>query len=204
MFNQQEILALIIAHRAGNNKAWGELYLVLQRMGMYKYRRGYHHSIRFENTQDILSDVIEKLLEKFRTEAIEIERFSLSFIMVSFENAFKDEIRKNKRQKTESLDIVFDLDEDSENSSRKKITSITDTNTDDLVSHNLLKSELSKLLSELGPKQAQVAGMRFLEDLSPEEIAAELGIKTSQVYLNTCLAKKKLTKLLLNLGYRNE
>ncbi len=145
----------ITRFKSGDSTAFGELY---DRYAERIYRFVYYKIFNKEMTEDIVSDVFYKALEKIDSYDAEKGPFSAWLYRIA-----RNTVIDRYRTKKETLDIedIFDLG--------------VDERTEEKLDAEATLGKVSQYLEKLSPKQREIVTLRIWEELSYKEIADIVG-----------------------------
>lgn len=141
--------------KSGESTAFGELY---DRYSKKIYRYVYYKIFNKEVTEDIVSDVFYKALERIDSYDPKKGLFSAWLYRIA-----RNTVIDKYRMKRETVDIedIFDLGEDER--------------TEEKLDAEATLKKISKYLETLTPKQREIVILRVWEEMSYKEIAEIVG-----------------------------
>ena len=132
-------------------------------------------------TEDILQNSLIKLINKIPALREKDRNQQVNYIIATCRNTAKNYLRDTKRHAAYSFDEGFDLPDDQNSQSD--------------IEWRLIHAEDLQLLSRVFPrldeKSRYLLEARYMLDMSPKEIAAELNIQANSVRMLLSRARKK-------------
>lgn len=132
-------------------------------------------------TEDILQNSLIKLINKIPALREKDRNQQVNYIIATCRNTAKNYLRDTKRHAAYSFDEGFDLPDDQNSQSE--------------IEWRLIHAEDLQLLSRVFPrldeKSRYLLEARYMLDMSPKEIAAELNIQANSVRMLLSRARKK-------------
>ncbi|ATW27931.1 sigma-70 family RNA polymerase sigma factor [Candidatus Formimonas warabiya] len=148
------------------------------------YKRVYNYiSYRINNhhdTADLVSQVFERVIQKYRTYEPKCAVFEAWLIGIA-RNTVTDYLRKQKKNFSISLDYVIDFISGS--SQPEEVIVINENN-----------KSLVKALAKLSDKERNIVALKFAAELKNRDIAELMGISDSNVGVILFRSLKKLRK----------
>lgn len=174
--NDKELIQSIIE---GNNLAFRSLYEKYKRL---VYRTCFAIVQNKEEAEDCTQEVFIKVfnnIQKFKGDS----KFSYWLYRIAFNYSLSYK-RKIK------MFLLKGIEESSE-----FVNLLQSPNS---ISEEIIDSVLAKAIMHLSAKQKKIFILRFIEDLSPSEIAIILDMKLNAVEVNILRAKKSVKEYILN------